>query len=71
LIASNQINTLGYFTNFDEAIAQAKKENKMVMLIQKMKFGVISRISLLPIESTPITTITADETNLTPSNTLR
>lgn len=33
LIASDQINTLGYFTNFDEAIAQAKKENKMVMLI--------------------------------------
>ena len=33
LIASDQINTLGYLTNFDEAMAQAKKENKMVMLI--------------------------------------
>jgi len=33
LLSSSKMNTLGYFSNFDEAIAQAKKENKMVMMI--------------------------------------
>jgi len=33
LWASNDADTLGYLSNFDEAIVKAKKENKMIMLI--------------------------------------
>jgi len=33
LLVSSETNTLGYLSNFNEAIELAKKENKMVMLI--------------------------------------